>query len=258
MKKIKTIVIDDESIARRRIVKLLERHSSFILIGECNNGQDAYKEIMDKEPDVIFLDIEMPVMSGMELVEKLPKENRPLIVFITAYNNYAIEAFNFFALDYLLKPFTEDRFDHTISRIVKTLNKEENIDTKRQIESFLQFLNNSNTTPKSLRKKLPVPLGNKIYFIDIPEIQYVIADGNYVNIYGNNTKHVLRETLNSFEKKLGREEFIRIHKSFIVNLDFIKEIKKSTSGSYQVCMMDQRVFNMSKTYRSEVLKRLKL
>lgn len=258
MSSIKTMVIDDESIARRRIVKLLSRHDQFDLIEECSNGRDAYDAIIAQQPDVIFLDIEMPILSGIELVEKLPKENRPLIVFVTAYNNYAIEAFNFFALDYLLKPFTEDRFDNTIARIIQTLNKEAKTGMSHQLDSFLQFLNSTDNKSITQQKKLPISLGNKIYFIEIPNIQYVIADGNYVNIFANNTKHVLRETLNNFEKKLGPADFIRIHKSFIVNLDFIKEIKKSSNGSYQICMMGNQLFNISKTYRSEVMKKLKL
>ena len=256
MNRIKTIVIDDESFARKRIVKLLSAHLSFELIGQCKNGRDAYDMIIDKQPDVIFLDIEMPVMSGIELVEKLPKRGRPLIVFVTAYNNYAIQAFNFFALDYLLKPFTEERFNNTIERIEHLIGDGIKNETAAQVNAFLQFLNSDGEISKSTRKRLPVPLGNKIYFIDIPEIQYVIASGNYVNVFVNNAKHVLRETLSSFERKLERDEFVRIHKSFIINIEFIKEIKKTSTGNYIICMSNNKTFNVSKTYKSDLLKRL--
>ena len=258
MKTITTIVVDDESIARSRICRLLAQYDNFELKGEFGNSQKAYDAILKIRPDIIFLDIEMPGMSGIELVQQLGKDNRPLIVFVTAYNKYAIQAFDFFAIDYLLKPFTADRFDKTISRVVTLLNKEEQINNAHQIDSLLQFYNNMSTTVNAQHKRLPVPIGNKVYFIDIQNIKYVIADGNYVNVFVDSTKHVLRETLNSFEEKLNSNEFIRIHKSYIINLEFVKALKKTATGSYQICMTDDRLLNISKTYKSEVFKRLKL
>ncbi len=111
---------------------------------------------------------------------------------------------------------------------------------------------------KASSKKLSIPLGNKIYFIEISSIRYIIADGNYVNVFVEDSKHVLRESLNNVEQRLGREEFIRIHKSFIVNLEYIKELRKAPHSVYQVCMIDNQIFNVSKTYKSELLKRLKV
>lgn len=256
MHTIKTVVIDDESFARKRIVQLLSRHSEFELIDQCDNGDDAYVVIMEKQPEVIFLDIEMPVLSGIELIEKLPKVHRPFIVFVTAYNDYAIQAFDFFALDYLLKPFTEKRFDTTIERIKRMIQNERKKETASQINAFLEFLNNKTESEKTIKKRLPIPIGNKIYFIEVDDIQYVVASGNYVHVFVNNTKHVLRETLSSFEQKLERDEFVRIHKSFIVNTAFVREIKKTSTGNIMICMNNNETFKVSKTYKSEVLKKL--
>lgn len=252
---IRTLIIDDEALARRRVSNLLSRHSNFNIIDQYDNGRKALDGILHHKPQLIFLDIEMPHLSGVELLEKVPVDKRPLTVFVTAYHSYAVDAFNLFAIDYLLKPFTEERFDHTISRILEKIQQTTSFQMQTQFEAMVNFMEQVGPPPSPKAKRLSIHLGNRIYFLNLEDIQYILGDGNYVNIYAHGTRHVLRETLSNMEKKLDGHSFVRIHKSTIVNIDYIQELKKMSPETFQVHMQDGRVLKISKSYKKIILQK---
>lgn len=258
MRKISVLIIEDEELAQRRISKLLSQFGRFEVLQICDNGEDGLETIGKLKPDVIFLDIEMPKLNGIDLVKRLPFNAKPIIVFITAYNKYAVEAFEFFALDYLLKPFTIERFTTTINRIEKSLESKGMYSVSNQLNSFIDFIKDTDSGKNDLHDRIPITVGNKIYFIQTSEIKCVVASGNYVDIFAKNTKHVIRETLNSFHKKLDKKQFIRIHKSHLINVNFIKEIQKSKNGSLTVFLDEGQFFNVSKSYKKDFLERINI
>ena len=253
---IKALIIDDEPLACKRIQKLLSKNDSIAICDICYDGVQALDSIAEHDPDVLFLDIEMPNLTGVELIKGLPEKDRPLIVFVTAYNSYAIEAFNFFALDYLLKPFTEERFNRTVARIIEIVKQNNKAKFEAQLEAFLAFASTTTPAVPTGKKKMAIPLGNRMYFLQIDEIQYIEASSNYVNIYTNKTKHVLRETLGSIQKKLAPNGFIRIHKSYVINQHYLKEIKKTPAGDWIVHMNDGASFSVGKTYKKDFLEQI--
>ena len=248
IKEIKTIIADDEPMACKRVESLLSKYSNFKIIDVCNNGINALQSIQKMKPDVIFLDIEMPKFSGIEIVKSLPENQRPIIVFVTAYNNYAVEAFDFFAIDYLLKPYSEKRFQKTIIRIEEKYSKTSS-NIQSELNTYLDFLHSNNEKHEKKSNKIPITLGNKIYFLPSEDIQYIIASGNYIDIFTGKSKHTLRETLSKFEQKIINQNFIRIHKSYIVNIDLITEVQKLKSGNLMVVIADKTVLPVSKTYK---------
>ncbi len=257
MAKLTVIIVDDEPMACRRIANLLGAYPQFRILEICHDGIAGQEAIESLSPDVVFLDIEMPGRTGVELVQQLPEKNRPVIVFITAYNKYAIEAFNFFALDYLLKPFTEERFAETIRRISERKKKEMMTGLEHQLNAFLDFMQGDAPADTATSDRIQVALGNRIYFIKIAEIQHVVASGNYVNIQTESAVHVLRETLSSFEKKVINHGFIRIHKSYLINPEFLQEVNKKRNGTYTIRMSDDTVFSLSKTYKDDFFSKMK-
>ena len=250
---ISTAIIDDEPIARKRIVHLLSRHEEFKIIGQYDSGQSAYDGILESQPDVIFLDIEIPDFSGVELLKKVSPEARPITVFVTAYDAYAIDAFDLFAIDYLLKPFTQKRFDQTISRIKEKVRDKRGNQLLGYEHSLKQFMSWMSQQLDQPNKKISVLVGKKTYFIQVDDIQYIIADGNYVNLYVRSDKHVIRETMSSLIEKLPSRKFLRIHKSHIINIEFVQELQREKQNNYYILMKDGKLLKISKMYQSSVL-----
>lgn len=255
MTHLKAFVIDDEHLARKRVARLLESFDQVNVVASCPDGKSALAAIEQQSPDVIFLDIEMPGMSGLEVIQHLPKKHRPIIVFITAYNQYAIQAFNFFALDYLLKPFTAERFNQTIERVLESYYKDKAAGMEKQLQAYLDFAQQKAQAAQDT-PKIQVHLGNRIYFIRIDEIQYVSASGNYLDIQTETKKHILRETMSQFQQRLTPYGFVRIHKSYIINPEYLKEVRKQGNGAVRAVMVDGKVFGVSRSFRRDFLGRI--
>lgn len=254
----RTLIIDDEALARQRIRGLLEKEAQIEVIGECKNGLQAIDAITNEQPDLIYLDIQMKDMSGFEVLENLPEEQLPLIIFVTAYDQYAIKAFDFFAFDYLLKPFKEERFERSLKKAVRALLNQQHPKTEPQFQALLQYLkkNASHYQPSTAIRTLPIKSGNKICFIDIADIQYIEASGYYIEIITRSKKHLLRETLSNIIKKLDLECFIRIHRSTIINTEYLSEINSIGFGEIEAIMKDRKVFRVSKSYKDQLFERL--
>lgn len=251
----RALIIDDEELARRRIKNLLEEVPSIELLGECSNGKTAIKIINQEKPDLIFLDINMKDMNGFEVLQKVEIHPKPIVIFVTAYDTYAIRAFDVEAFDFLLKPFKDQRFYKTINRVLKTSKTEaENLFEKRFQELFQLY--SGETGRQKSATKIPVKQGNKTVLIDTRNILYIIASGYYAEIYTTSGKYVLRESLSNLEEQLDRTIFFRIHRSTIVNIEAVKEIVHSDYSEVDVRMNDGKLLHISKSNKKEFLEKL--
>lgn len=251
----RALIIDDEELARRRILNLLEDVSSIQVVGECSNGKTAIKQINQEKPDLIFLDINMKDMNGFEVLQKVEIHPRPIVIFVTAYDTYALRAFDVEAFDFLLKPFKDQRFYKTIERVLKTSKTEaEDLFEKRFKELFKLY--SGETGRQKSAVKIPVKQGNKTVLIDIRNILYILASGYYAEIYTTSGKYVLRESLSNLEEQLDGNIFFRIHRSTIVNIEEVKEIVHSDYSEVDVRMNDDKLLHISKSNKKEFLEKL--
>lgn len=253
--KISVVIVDDESLAREKIRLLLSKERDFEIVAECADAKNAIVKIKMLKPRLIFLDIQMPGMDGFEMLKQLKMKNRPVIIFTTAYDKYAIKAFDIYALDYLLKPFDKERFHLSLQRTREHLSGKNAAD-----ERIIDLLTDL-STKKGLGTKKPlydtrmiIRQSGRIFFLKINQIEYIEASGNYMKIHSNDESYLLRDTLNAMEKKLDPENFIRIHRSVIVNIEFIKEIKPWFNGEYLVFLKNGTKLTSSKTYKNNFLK----
>lgn len=251
--KITTLIIDDEPLARQRIKNLLIDISDIEILEECATGKKAIKAIDELNPDLIFLDIQLKDMTGFNVLEKINTTIKPIVVFITAYSEYALKAFDFFAFDYLQKPFKDDRFFTSTKKAIEQVKHKANLNFEDKLENLLEFVNLNNDKPKN-STKFPIKLGNKVVFIDSSEIKYIVASGYYAEIHTEEKKHLLRESLNNLTQELDASKFIRIHRSTIINLDYIKELIHSNYGEIDVKMNDNNLFRISRSFKKDFLK----
>ena len=250
----KALVVDDEELARRRVLNLLEDVTEIKVIGECSNGQTAIKKINAEKPDIIFLDINMKDMNGFEVLQKIEIRPKPIVVFVTAYDSYATRAFDVEAFDFLLKPFKDQRFFKTVERVLHTSRTETDALFEQRIKELFRIFSSEAKQVKP--GKIPVKQGNKTILIDPPDILYIIASGYYAEIYTGEGKYVLRESLNNLEEQLEGGNFFRIHRSTIVNVDHVKEIVHSDYSEVDARMKDNKLLHISKSNKKEFLEKL--
>jgi two-component system LytT family response regulator len=231
-----TIIIDDEALARDRIRNFLKSHEKEItLVAEADNGYSALEVIRSHRPDLIFLDIQMPEMDGLSMLAELASDERPSIIFITAYDEYAVKAFELHALDYLLKPFSRERFNATIERAKQECATPLNLTEK--LDALLNHLpTTSPPSPAPLTTRLTIKDQGRMYFVNLDDILWIEAAGNYAEIHDSQRTHLLRETMTHLEKRLPPEDFIRVNRSAIVRIDAIAEIRSYAKGDYYVTL----------------------
>ena len=227
--KLQTIIIEDEELARNLLRSYLKDHPDIELIGECENGFDGVKAINDKKPDLVFLDIQMPKITGFEMIELL--DFKPQIIFTTAYDQYALKAFELNAVDYLLKPFSKDRMIAAIDKVKHRIQNEEKIDEK------LEELSNFRPGEQFI-DRIVVKDRSKIHIITVDQIRYIESLDDYVMIYTHDGRHIKQKTMKFFETNLDPKNFIRIHRSYIVQVDNIAEIQQYEKESYIVILKD--------------------
>lgn len=247
----KVLIADDELIAREILQNQLKRYPEIELVETCNDGKTALKAIEKHEPDVVFLDIQMPEMNGIDLAKSLNVSKLPLIVFVTAFDNYAIQAFETNAIDYLLKPFDDERFDRMFQKVLKQLELTNKQEFSAVFEKYGQFF--QQIAQPTYAEIVTVKDGGRIQLIKIADLIYVEAEGNYISLHTEKTKHLLYETLTHFETKLNPKNFVRIHRSTIVNLHFIKEIQSHFNGDYSVILKNEKVLRMSRNYKENLI-----
>ena len=252
MKKIKVLVADDEPLARERLASLLSQEADIEVVGQARDGEEAITAIHDDAPDLVFLDVQMPQMNGFDVIEAVGTEKMPLVIFVTAYDQHALKAFQVRALDYLLKPFDRERFRDALSRARKQLEREENGDLGRRLLALVKDLRRDQ--PKSDR--LVVKSGGRLFFLRTEEIDWVEAAGNYVRLHVGPSSHLLRETMNAIEGRLDPEKFFRIHRSRIVNMERIQELQPWLNGEYAVLLRTGTRLTLSRGYREKLQDRL--
>ena len=250
---IKVLVVDDEFLGRERIRLLLGEHADIKIVGECVNGREAVEAIQNLKPDLVFLDVQMPKIDGVGVVEIIGAENMPAVIFVTAYDEYAIRAFEINAVDYLLKPFEKERFEKAVDRAKREIKRQESPAEIR--ENLLELLKEVKNEPSYL-KRIPVKSASGTIFVLIEEIDWISASGNYVELHIGNETHLIREKLSVMETKLDPRIFMRIHRSTIVNLDRIKSLHPMFNGDQLVILKDGRELNLSRNYYDKLIIRL--
>ena len=242
--KIRTVIVDDEDLARERIQALLEEQPDIEIVGVCADGTTAIETIDREHPDLVFLDVQMPGMDGFEVVENLDREHVPAIVFVTAYDGHALRAFEINALDFLLKPFDQSRFEKALERARAHLSRDRNSLIDARLVSLLEGLHEERKYPE----RLIVKSGGRVFFVRTEDIDWVEASGNYVKIHAKGEAHLIRESMKNMETKLDAKTFVRIHRSAIVNIDRIKELEPWFHGEYVVIMRDGTRLTASRVF----------
>ena len=246
---IRTIIVDDVELARERIKILLE-DPEVEIVAECANGREAIKAISSLKPDLVLLDVQMPKVGGFEVVEAVGVEAMPAVIFVTAYDEYALRAFEVNAVDYLLKPFDRERLNKAVARARRAIGRQT---PSGEIEERLRrLLQEVRAEPKYL-VRIPVKSARETTLILTERIDYVSSAGHYLELHVGGETHLIREQLSRLEAKLDPEKFVRIHRSMIVNLDSIKSLRPLFNGDHIVVLKNGQELNLSRTYHEKVL-----
>lgn len=254
-KKIRVLIVDDEPLARRGIYQLLADEKDFTVVGDASNGRQALAAIEELAPDLIFLDIQMPVLDGFGVVEKLGARDLPEIIFVTAFDEHAIWAFEVGAIDYVLKPINSERFQKTLERVRKRIISGENNSLEHKIKDLLNSLK---PAEEFFLERIAVRENDRIRFLDVEEINLINSLGNYLEIFTDREKFIFRETMSGIEKKLNPKEFVRIRRSAIVRIKSIKELQTLFNGEYSVRLLNGKELVSSRRYRKNLDVLLKL
>lgn len=245
---VRTLIVDDESLARERIRDMLARDPDIKVIGECANGREAIEAIRKQSPDLLFLDVEMPGIDGFGVLEALQPDQLPTTIFVTAYDQYAVRAFEVFALDYLLKPFDQERFDKALERAKGHLcSVRDDLLSQR----ILDALEEIRTKPVHL-ERLVIKMNGHVFFVKADEIDWLEAEGNYVRLHTGKESYLLRDTISALETQLDPRKFIRVHRSAIVNIDRITELQPWFHGEYRIILREGVQLTLSRTYREKL------
>lgn len=245
-RKIKVIIVDDEPPARRNLRALLAGIPDIELVKECGNGRDAVSWIRALEPELVFLDVQMPEMNGFEVLEQLTDQPLPVIIFVTAYDQYALKAFEVSALDYLLKPFDDARFHKALAQARRQLEQQDVSELGRKLLTLMGTREIRPEASPRYMTRLMVKTAGRVIFIRAEEIDWIEAYDNYVRLHVGGKAHLLRQTMNELEAGLNPEQFPRIHRSTIVNLDRVKELHPHFN-EHVVILQDGTELKLSRT-----------
>lgn len=257
---IRALIVDDEPLGRRRIEDALRSHADVDVVGTAADGAAAIAEIRRLKPTLVFLDVQMPRMTGLEVVKTLGAE-MPLTIFVTAYDRHAVDAFELAATDYLVKPFDDDRFDQALERARKSLRLEM---AGAMRDKLLAVLNGGSaatppTEPRAEKKHLErfaVESRGEVRFVPTADVEAIVASGAYAELVVRNQRHLIRETMNALESQLDPAKFIRIHRSAIVAIDHVETLLKGAGGDYEVKMKNGARLAVSRSRRAELEERL--
>lgn len=245
----RVVIADDEPPARRTLRVLARRDPDVAIVAECRNGAETIDAVREKKPDVLLLDVQMPGLDGFDVVELLGEE-APVIIFITAYDQYAIRAFEVQAVDYLLKPFTDERFELSLSRVKEMLRTRGEGEERAKVARLT-------SAHRAYTQRFMVRSAGRILFLKAVEIDWIEAADYYARLHTNGASYLIRESMNELEKTLDPARFVRIHRSVIVNLDRVRELKPMLRGEHLVVMRDGRELRMSRGRRDELESRFR-
>jgi len=246
--KIRTLIVDDEPLGRERIRTLLGDDADIEVVGECSNGRQAVAAIERTLPDLVYLDVQMPEMDGFAVLNAIASERMPAIIFVTAYDRYAVRAFEVHALDYLQKSFDRERFQAALRRAKEEIRRSRDGLWNERLTGLLEDLQ---VRQKRLTR-LVIRSAGRIFFLRVEEIDWLEAADNYVHIHMGRESHLVRETLQSLEDRLDPSRFLRIHRSTLVNVDRIQELQPLFHGDYVVKLLDGTELSLSRSYREKL------
>lgn len=245
MTPIRTIIADDEPKARRRTERMLQKYAEFEVVQSCSDGKETLNAIKKLNPDLVFLDIQMPEYDGFELLEQIEPGHLPRIVFITAYDEFALQAFEVHAIDYLMKPFDADRFEASLQKVKNSIQASPGNEPQNSILELLKTIKDHDHSPD----RLMIKKVGKFFFLDPLDIQWIEANGNYVKITCAENHYLVRDSMKNIKSKLNPNIFFRIHRSTIVNIRKIKMLEPWFHGDYKVIMTDGTKFTMTRNYK---------
>jgi len=252
VEKIRALIVDDEPLAREGIRMRLKQEPDVEVIGACKNGREAVTAILRDVPDLVFLDIQMPRLDGFGVIEAVGLRRMPHVVFVTAYDEHALRAFEVSALDYLLKPIDGDRFSEALERARSRIRGENLESVSEQLHKMMAALK----VERNRLERLSIKSAGRITFLGVDEIDWIEAADNYVQVHAGHESHLLHATMNSLESRLDPNEFLRIHRSAIVNIRRIKELQPMFHGEYRVVLKDGTKLTSGRRYRENLQKLL--
>ena len=263
MSTLRTIIVDDENLARRGLAIRLQHIPQVDVIAECENGIEALKAIAEHSPDLVFLDIQMPGMDGFDVIGHLQSDNMPMIIFVTAFNEYAVDAFKVHAIDYVLKPIDDDRLHEAVERAITYHDHESSARSKEKLVEMMMSMTgaSANSVEKmaegspglnSWPEKISIKDGSDIKFIKVDDIQWVDAAGDYMCIQAEGKTHIMRITMKELEELLDPSKFLRIHRSTIVNSNRITSAQTLNNGEYLLTLECESQLKVSRSYRDKV------
>jgi two-component system LytT family response regulator len=274
--RIRTLIVDDEVAARAGLRALLEADPEILVVGEFGDGRSAERAVADLHPDLVFLDVQMPEIDGFAMLERIAPEHMPAVVFVTAYDRYALRAFEIDALDYLLKPFDDERFRRALDRAKNSIRQGRVRALSRKLVALLERMGDpgaaaTNAAADAVRhrearakeketsryfERLAIRSGGRVFFLRVDEIDWIEADDDHVRLHVTSRTFVLRETMQDLERRLNPSRFVRIHRSTIVNLNRIKELQRHFHGEYGVLLVDGTELKLSRGYRANLESRI--
>jgi two-component system LytT family response regulator len=245
---IRTLIVDDEPLARRKIRRLLARDPEVEILADCANGPEAIAAITASRPSLVFLDVQMPEVDGFDVLGSIPASQLPFVIFVTAYDQYALRAFEVSAVDYLVKPFDRRRFEKALQRAKSRLVSERGGDVNRQTLALLEELK----ARSSHVERLVIKAGGRAFFLKTEEIDWIEAEGKYVRLHVGKESYLLREAIGSMESQLDPKKFPRIHRSTIVNIDRVRELQPWFHNEYRVILKDGTELMLSRSCRKRL------
>lgn len=251
---IRAVIVDDEALARRGIRALLESAEDIQVVSECANGREAIEAISEFEPELVYLDIQMPEKTGFDVIDALGEARCPHIVFVTAFDKFAVHAFDVHALDYLLKPVNRDRFNESLSRVRAAVATTQDGSMLRRFVQMAAELRHSpaNQLATPIPDRIPVKTRGRIIFVQVAEIDWVEADRAYVSLHVGARSWLVRETIAAAETRLALSGFVRIHRSTLVNVSRVRELHSLSKGEFKVVLLDGTALKLSRNYRSAI------
>lgn len=248
-KQFKILIVDDESLARDSIRILLESRSECVIVGEADNGKDALSKIKAHQPDIVFLDIQMPKLQGFEVIKLLGTEHLPVFVMVTAFDQHALEAFDLNAIDYLLKPYSNERFYKSLEKAIQLVKHDE---SHQELGKLKSLLIDFNSESKSYKLNLAIKSAGKIELVNKNDIIFIKASGNYCEIHTASKKHLMYTSITQLEDQLDPQIFVRIHRSSIVKKDCIQKLESHFNGEYLIFLNNGVELKLSRTYRDNL------
>lgn len=254
--RIRTAIIDDEPLARRSLRALLKPHADFQIVSECPNGREALSFLKANPVDLVFLDIQMPEVDGFQVLEHLDVERLPLIIFVTAFDEFAIKAFDVCATDYLLKPVDDKRFSQALQRAKSSIERHDSRDVESRMLKLLEQRDQLSKKSTKYPKRLLIRTNSRVFFLQVEDVDYIEAEDYYSAIHVGTKTHLLREPIKELEERLDPNDFVRIHRSAIVNVQRIKELRNLPSGGHAVFLHDGTELRLSRSRWEQVKQRL--